>query len=309
MNPIPFDVLKQRIEKLGELYTLPSVLLEILVLCDDANSSSRDISKCVERDQAIAMKVLRVANSAYTGLRQRVSSIPLAVHLLGPREVLQIATSVSVFEFVGSKYKDPRLNLGTLWLHVMQTAAVAGLLSDRLGRASTGAEFAAGLLHDIGKVVMAQEFPDQLDEILAKETAEGISSIDAETAVLGATHATLGGWLAAGWELPQRLVDAIAYHHEPMAALAAHPATDDPALSAIVYLADMVSQPEVENKNGCIECDPAVLDTAQQLLVLEHPDIDTESLAAMLGGIGNSLEYADQFRADVEAAETGGDYR
>ena len=83
--------LKEHIERVSELYTLPSSLLEILALCSDADSAPRDISRCVERDQAIAMKVLRIANSAYTGLRQRVSSIPLATHLLGPREVVELA--------------------------------------------------------------------------------------------------------------------------------------------------------------------------------------------------------------------------
>jgi len=295
--------LKQRIEQLSEVYTLPSVLLEILVVCDDPGSSSRDLSRCIERDQAIAMKVLGVANSVYTGLRQRVSSIPLAVHLLGPREVVQIATAVSVFQFAGGKYRDPRVNLSLLWHHAMQTAAVAGLLGDRLGRPSTGTEFAAGLLHDIGKVVMAQELADQLTRALDLAETEGISTTLAETRVFGTTHADVGGWLAASWGLPQRLVEAITYHHRPLSVLMADPATRDPALSAIVYLANVAAQPVDDEQAGDnVPVNPKTVETAQKIVAIEYPGVDADALAAMLDGISVSLDRAELFCASVETA-------
>ncbi len=299
--------LKQRIGQLSEVYTLPSVLLEILVICDEPGTSSRDISRCVERDQAIAMKVLSVANSAYTGLKQRVSSIPLAVHLLGPGEVMQIATAVSVFQFADGTYRDPRLSLSSLWRHVMQTAAVAGLLGDRLGRPSTGSEFTAGLLHDIGKVVLAQEMSAEITRSLDLAEAEGISAAEAETRVFGTTHADVGGWLAETWGLPQRLVEAITYHHRPMSALMATPASRDPALSAIVYLANVVAQP-VDDERVCnVPVDPKTLDTAQKLVEIEYPGVDADRLADMLDGISASIERAELFRASVETAEPRGD--
>jgi len=299
--------LKQRIEQLSEVYTLPSVLLEILAICNDPGTSPRDISQCVEHDQAIAMKVLSVANSAYTGLRQRVSSIPLAVHLLGPREVVQIATAVGVFQFASGTYRDPRLSLSSLWRHVMQTAAVAGLLGDRLGRPSTGSEFTAGLLHDIGKVVMAQEMPEEITRSLDLAGAEGISATDAETRLFGTTHADVGGWLAESWGLPQRLVEAITYHHRPMSALMATPASRDPALSAIVYLANVVAQPVDAGRICNIPVDPKTLDTTQKLVELEYPGVNADRLADMLDGISASLDRAELFRAGVETTEPGGD--
>ena len=299
--------LKQRIEQISEVHTLPSVLLEILAICNDPGTSPRDISRCVEHDQAIAIKVLNVANSAYTGLRQRVSSIPLAVHLLGPREVVQIATAVGVFQFADGMYRDPRLSLSSLWRHVMQTAAVAGLLGDRLGRPSTGTEFTAGLLHDIGKVVMAQEMPEEITRSLDLAQAEGISATDAETRVFGTTHADVGGWLAESWGLPQRLVEAITYHHRPMSALMATPASLDPALSAIVYLANVVAQPVDAGRICNIPVDPKTLDTTQKLVELEYPGVDADRLADMLDGISASLDRAELFRASVETTEPGGD--
>ncbi len=300
MERKPVAELKKRIEQVSDVYTLPSVLLEILMLCDSRSSSARDISRCVERDQAIAMKVLRVANSAYTGLRQRVSSIPLAVHLLGQREVVQIATSVSVFQLASGTYRDSRFSLNELWQHVMCTAAIAGLLSDRLGRASTGTEFAAGLLHDIGKVVMAQEYPDELSEVLDVAEAEDIPMTDAETRVFGTTHADIGGWLAAAWELPLRLVEAITYHHRPLSVLAAQPASRDPALTAIVYVANAAAKPYEREQAGDVVLEPNTVDTALKLLTIEYGGVDADRLAAMLEGISASLERAKEFRGHVE---------
>jgi len=295
--------LRRRIEQLSEVYTLPSTLLEILMVSENPESSSRDLSRCVERDQAVAMKLLKVANSAYEGLRQRVSSIPLAVHLLGPREVVCIATSVSVFRLLGGSYRDDRFDLGTLWRHSMHVAAVAGLLADRLGRKSTGTEFAAGLLHDIGKVVIAQELRDELVAALDLVDDEGIALTEAETRVLGATHAEVGGWLATEWEFPPRLVEAIAYHHRPMAVLSAVPPTTDPALTAIVYLADAATQPVDEEQPGVKPVDSETIETAKKLIVLEHSSVDSNSLAVMLEGISDSVERADRFRTFVETAE------
>jgi putative nucleotidyltransferase with HDIG domain len=189
----------------------------------------------------------------------------------------------------------------------MQTAAVAGLLGDRLGRPSTGSEFTAGLLHDIGKVVMAQEMPDQITRSLDLAESEGMSATDAETRVFGTTHADVGGWLAESWGLPQRLVEAITYHHRPMSALMATPASRDPALSAIVFLANVVAQP-VDDERVCnMPVDPKTLGTVQRLVELEYPGMDADRLAGMLDGISASLDRAELFRANVETAEPRGD--
>ncbi len=285
---------KEHIESVSELYTLPSVLFEILALCQDPDSASRDISRCVERDQAIAMKVLRVANSAYTGLHQRVSSIPLAVHLLGPREVVELATSVAVFQFVSGKYSDSRLDLKLLWNHSILTAVASGLISDRLDRPSTGIEFTAGLLHDIGKVVMAQEFPDEMSAALDMADSRQIPLIDAETKVFGVSHARTGSWLAELWGLPQRLTEAIRFHHTPTDVLSAVPPTTDPSLSAIIYLADAASQIGSADQTYISTPDNETIDTARQLLVLENSSVDTERLADIIEEINASADRVEK---------------
>jgi putative nucleotidyltransferase with HDIG domain len=295
--------LKEHIERVSEIYTLPSVLLEILALCQDPDSAPREISQCVERDQAIAMKVLRIANSAYTGLRQRVSSIPLAVHLLGPREVVEIATSVAVFQFVGGKYVDPRFDLKALWCHSVQTAAVAGLISDKLDRPSTGAEFTAGLLHDVGKVIMAQEFPNETSEMLDVVEVRLTPALEAEIEVFGVTHAEIGGWLSTIWGLPQRLVEAITFHHNPAEVLSVLPPTTDPALSALIYLANAIAQPVGAGETATPELAPQVFDTAQKLLMIEHPSASVERLAAVLEEVKSCVDRADNMISVVGEEE------
>ena len=115
------------------------------------------------------------------------------------------------------------------------------------------------------------------------------------------------GWLAESWGLPQRLVEAITYHHRPMSALMTTPASHDPALSAIVYLANVIAQP-VDDERVCnVPVDPKTLGTAQKLVELEYPGVDADGLAGMLDGISASLDRADLFRASVETAEPGGD--
>jgi len=168
----------------------------------------------------MATKLLQLANSAFIGVHGRVSSLSQAVSLIGVETVRVLTLSIHVF----SRFERGEASaawLAALWEHSVCVATLA----QRIAAAETGDKamseecFAAGLLHDVGKVILLGERPKEYREILARLGQETASIETVETEVLGCSHAQLGAYLMSMWGLPTSLVHAVAYHHCPSAAI------------------------------------------------------------------------------------------
>ncbi|MHB1328213.1 MAG: HDOD domain-containing protein, partial [Gemmatimonadales bacterium] len=200
----------------GSAETLPTVpaiyrLLTELLEQDDATVA--DVADVVERDAALAAKVLQLVNSSYFGPSREVLGIERAVSLLGSRLIQSLAMVHGVFRSV----EDMALPLAFDPKQEQAHAIAVGVLARRLvpSKAEAEAAFTAGLLHDVGRLLLASRSPDRYDAVVAHADLFGVPLDEAELAVLGTTHASLGAYALGLWGLPWSIVGAARYHHCP----------------------------------------------------------------------------------------------
>lgn len=227
------DTLREKVEQTQELATLPSVILRIIEVINNPMADARDVEKEVMEDPVITAKILRMANSPYYGTNRNISTISQAVVLMGFAEVQNIALSVSIF----SRFSTPTkmFDRRKFWEHCFTTAALADALQNRVDE-HINDSFAAGLLHDIGRIVLDQHFAEEFQKIVAEAEAEKTTLLEAEKKILGATHCDVGYWMAEQWNLPPALAESILQHHSP------HSDQESYALTAIVHVADAIAK-------------------------------------------------------------------
>jgi putative nucleotidyltransferase with HDIG domain len=278
MGALSFSDLKRRAQQIKELSTLPNVILRILEVMNNPMADARDVEREIIEDPIITTKVLRVANSAYYGANRDISSISQAVVLMGFAEVQNIALSVSIFSrFSGATKMFDRQEF---WEHCFMTACAADALQHRVN-AQTNDGFVAGLLHDIGRIVLDQHFPDEFQEIVSLAQEQGISLMEAERKVLGVTHCDVGYWVTENWNLPTMLTDSILFHHSPFSCRESY------VLTSIIHVADTISKAF----GGYMKSDlapPPKEESAFRLLNLEG-----ERVMDLADLISQKMEYFD----------------
>jgi len=200
---------------LDQLPSAPEVAQKMLVMVNRDNVSAKDLAALIARDQSLTARLLRLANSAFFAIRSKVTSIPQAVTLLGFVRVRDLVLGLSVWNALDGKSSAGRRHRKQMWIHTATVAAVAKMLAERNRR--DGAEaFAAGLLHDVGKLVLGVRLGDTYWSMLddAAETGEGAAVL--EEAAFGCHHGIVGAWLMQLWQLPPTLAEAVALHHDPL---------------------------------------------------------------------------------------------
>lgn len=269
--------LKHRIEQLIELPTLPVVIQKITAVIERQGTSAEDIGRIIETDQALSAKVLRLANSAFYGFPGRIASVSHAVVVLGVNVVKGLTLGASVFDMMIVAGMDQ------LWRHSLGVGAAARVLATYTGLKNVDEVFTAGLLHDIGKVVLAVKAPDLATSVERTIRERDCPQIDAEREVLGFTHADVAGWLATAWRLPTVLKDPITWHHDPSKAGVAVPQT------RVVHVADVIVK-----AMGCGES----LD--DQVPPLSHESwealsLDDDTLLAAVNKIAEEFETIEDY--------------
>lgn len=207
--------LVKRLEALRQLPMLPTTAAEALTLIEDPRTSATNVGRVIERDQALTARVLKVANSPFYGFSREISTIDLAVVILGFDGIREIILSL-VVQGVFSGIRDSVLDVQAFWKYSVFCGSTSRYLARILGYRLAGEAFVAGLMHDIGVLIIAQFFPKDFEIIRAEQHLRGISLVDAETKVLTGNHCEIGGWLAEQWNLPKQLIHAIAEHHTPL---------------------------------------------------------------------------------------------
>lgn len=282
--------LRRVTEELVALPTLPLVASRLLEAIANPATSSEEVARIVSLDPALTARTLKLANSDFYGFPRKVGSVELAVVVLGANTVRDLVLSAAVFQTLGGA------DLTGLWNHCMATGVAARTLAGRTGYRLAGEAYAAGVLHDIGKVVLRQSFPDRFEGIVALAREQGLSIAEAERGVLGSDHAEVGGWLAERWGLPADLVEAIALHHRPERAVV------NPKLVNLVHLANSLA--ERMGHAWPQGAEPHPLHPAAALAV--EPDGERynallDSLVPELGrALGEELALFSQFRGPEE---------
>ena len=218
----------QVLERIQKLPSLPSLVVEMLESFDNENVDIATLANKIACDQAIAARVLRVANSPFFGLSGQIGSISEAVTVLGFSNLRGLVTGaviIDVFPRSGNVFDWKKF-----WRHSIAVAVCAKVLAKHM---KTNAEtaFTAGLLHDIGKLVMGVHFPEVFPESLQFDDDCAMETLQAERAIMGLDHAALGGEIALRWRFPPDVQQAIAQHHVAQAA--------ERSLTDIVYVANL----------------------------------------------------------------------
>jgi len=204
-------VLRRQIESIKQLPTLPQVMERVMEVITDPNSSAADLGREIAKDQSLTAKILRMVNSAFYGFYRQIDSVDDAVVILGYNEVRILTLTVSVFDSFGPSRTG--WNRPQFWQHALATAVGAEYLAQ--GGATLAKEaYIAGLLHDIGKVAFDKLLGTEWMRVLQRAEKDQIALDGIELEEFGASHATAGGWLAERWHLPERIAQAVAYHHE-----------------------------------------------------------------------------------------------
>ncbi|HNT35598.1 MAG TPA: HDOD domain-containing protein, partial [bacterium] len=205
-----------------EIPTLPSVATRILTLTsEDSNANGSDLARLIQSDQALASKILKLANSPFYGCRENVSTLQRAISVLGFRMVRNAALSLSVFDLFKSSEKSlsasyEMFNLTDFWRHCAAVALASSLIAKRYGYPQPDEAFMAGLLHDIGKVVLLAHAEEEFRMVLETVRETRGNMLDVEEDLIGIGHTQVGRLLTEKWVLPNSLVDAIWLHHQPV---------------------------------------------------------------------------------------------
>jgi putative nucleotidyltransferase with HDIG domain len=204
---------------IDRLPSVPDVYCELVEAVADPNTSVTDLAAIVEREGAISAKVLQLANSAFFGLRGEVCSVSNAVSYLGVETLRYLVLMVGVCDQFRSQHFSKAFMEG-VWSHSVQTASLARVIAEaeQTSRAMAEQAFVAALLHDVGKLIFAENLSKSYREVMEFSKMNEIPVWQAEKQLLRATHAEVGAYLLDLWGLPEAVTKAVALHHEPVAA-------------------------------------------------------------------------------------------
>jgi putative nucleotidyltransferase with HDIG domain len=222
------------ISQVKELPMVSETARKLATLLNQPDTHRDDLIQTIRCDNVMTAKLLRVCNSAQSGLQSEVASVDQAVLLLGDDALYRLVCAIGFGGAMGFGLPGYAVEANGLWGHSLSAGMGAEYLAavEAFGHFQPSIAFTAGLLHDIGKLVLNQILtPKSRTEIRAMISAQSRSRVEAEKAVLGADHAEVGACLLQNWHLPEIIIEAVANHHAP---------TMRPAvrLSAVIYLAD-----------------------------------------------------------------------
>ena len=223
---------QEAVARVKELPTLPSVLGKILVTAADPDASALDLGKHIAADQSLSATLLKLVNSAYYGFYRQITSITHAIVILGFVEVRNLTLTATVFRTMANgKSAYDRMQL---WRHSLATAMAAERIVKSLNMDREGV-FESALLHDIGKVTLDMLYPELFGVVARQAMDTGLSLRLVEREIFGLDHAEVGALLGNHWNLPNSVVSAIRFHHQP------EMASSDEHLVALISLANYLS--------------------------------------------------------------------
>ncbi len=227
--------LENVVAKVDELPSLPQIVVRVMELTEDPESTAFDIQELLSQDQNMTAQVLRMANSIYYGYSRRIATVTDAIILIGFNAVRSIVLAASVSKILKRELKGYVMDHGELWVHSQCAAVFARLLAKKTKFRSIELAYTATLLHDIGKLILNSYMDEAYQEVINAVNEEKITFDQAENRILGFSHAEAGGKVAEKWNLPADLVEAISYHHDPSRA------EINPRLTSIVHISDAVT--------------------------------------------------------------------
>lgn len=224
---------KRILKSIQTLPPFPVTIQKVMALAGDPDSSLTELAAVIRLDQAITANILRICNSAYFGLRRPVDNVGDAIMHMGKKNVLRAVMAAGLSRYFRTA-KGYDVKGGDLWEHAVAVALMAQICAAKISSPDDPRLFTAGVLHDIGKMVMGEFVHEAWEKIQELTDRQRYSFLEAEEEVLGVNHAVLGGEIALIWKFPDEILKAIAFHHRPDLL------ADGDVVPWIVYLSNQV---------------------------------------------------------------------
>lgn len=263
-----FESANGLVEELSWLVSPPEVCLRVSELLQSEASSARDFEKVIGQDPNLTARLLKLVNSAFFGLSARIDTVSRAVAIIGLRELQQLVLAISAVKAF-SRVDASLINVSTFWRHSVYCGVISQSLGKRCRVLQPERLFVAGLLHDVGSLLLCHRIPEVCRDLLATAGGDEEALHRAELDELGFSHAELGGLLMDLWRLPNPLQAAVRFHHTP------GDAGDGRTEAALVHLANVLANRcQAGSYCGCATPEWNVSPAAWQALPLQPEDVD-----------------------------------
>jgi HD-like signal output (HDOD) protein len=206
--------LREKIQSIIHLPSLPTIAMEVISVIENPKTNVHTLSQIIAKDQVLASKVLKIANSPFYGYAKTISTIDFAIVILGFETLKEVVMSISVTSHL-SKNVSKDFNINSFWDHSIATSVIARELAKNVGYKILGEAFVSGLIHDLGILILNQYFNKEFNEVAMLTKEKGVKFLDAEMKVYGVTHDEVGSWLAQRWNFPKQLTESMRFHHNP----------------------------------------------------------------------------------------------
>ena len=267
---------QELVKKNIQLVSLPEIVIRLNSLINDPNASATDIAKVISQDPALTARVLKIVNSPLYNLQQKIDSVNTAVNMLGTRQLRDLIIATSVIKRF-RKNVNAIFDIETFWCHSIATSIAARTIATHLKLANTERLFVAGLLHDIGKMVMFLLLPNESVQYLKAYQNKKLHLQATEQLIFGFTHAQLGAELLRAWQFPESLIESTEFHHHPSEA------KQFPQETTIIHLANAIAN----NIQAPISPDD---DTLLDEAAIESLGLDQNTIEAFHESVYNQLD-------------------
>jgi HD-like signal output (HDOD) protein len=276
--------IKESLASISTIPTLPVVIDKLTRLLQNPKTSAEEVGKAITTDQALASKVLKLVNSAFYGFPGRISTITHAIVILGFSTVKNVVLTASIFDaFRKHGTGIDEFDLEDFWLHSIACGAAAQSIAKTTGNSQKEECFIAGLIHDIGKIILCQYLPDDFRDAYLHAKEHSTLFFESEQALFDATHQEIGGFIAQRWNLPKDLQNAVKFHHDPS------PTREHYTMTSIVHCADIFIR-ALGYGNGGDSKIPVMSDH-----VWKNLGLDSIPLNQMFEAINDEIEKASVF--------------
>lgn len=286
---------RQIVEAIEDLPVLPTVAARVLSLAHDPNSSMQDICEAIRTDPSLTAHLLRIVNSPYYGFSRQIGTVAQATVILGTNEIIAVVLGSTTLKSLGSRARTIA-DEAAFWSHSARTSVAARVVAAQMRYRLPGVAFVAGLLHDTGKLILADLFPDRFQQAMQQPPMPDAAVEEAEQQLFGADHTQIGAALAGRWGLPDEIVQAIRCHHRPEEAAQAAAQLVD-----VVHVANHLVRASDVDTGANLSISPASVDRFRQ----HRPDFDATFLQKLAADMERDLERADGLVRTLGGASDG----
>lgn len=279
--------LEQIVEKVDHLPPMPQAVLKLSQLLEQEAVNAEDLAEVIRLDPELTTQLLRLCNSAYYGLSRQITTVKEAVAILGHKVLKSMVYAILANRMLDRPVEGYSLGKGALWLNAVAGAIYARKLAELHGYPDPETAFTAGVLRDIGKIVLEEFVGSHYKELESYARKQRVDFCTAEQEYLGFSHTDVGYQLAEKWKLPERLIQVIHFNHKPSEAPADLPA-DTKQLIALIHLADIFTMMTGSGIGGdglMYAIDPQALENLNVELTPEYVESTWSQLLDMQGAI------------------------